>query len=189
MSQELIEQYKQLHASRPDYGSGASFFNRIHNLMLDYKCRTMLDYGCGKGMFVSKVRKAGKIIADGYDPAVPTYNLMPRGYFDAVVCLDVLEHIPVEEVDDFIRPIAYLCNRFLFFNISCREAKEVLPNGENAHCTVRSPLWWSRKIAGQLLYPEFVVIEYSYHPRNQHMNLGLLRLEAGEEILPNIFLE
>lgn len=185
---ELIDQYKQLHQSRPDYGSGASFFTRVHNLMLDFKCRTMLDYGCGKGAFLNKVREKRMIEASGYDPAVPPYDELPIDSFDAVICMDVMEHIPHEEIDDTIEWILTHCNRFAFFNISCREAKEILPDGSNAHCSVKSPLLWCRILADQY-HPDFTVVEYSYHPRNQHMNIGLLRLQAGEIAQPTIFLE
>jgi hypothetical protein len=35
-----------------------------------------------------------------------------------------------------------LANKLLIVNVACYKAAALLPNGENAHVTVRSPDWW-----------------------------------------------
>ena len=34
----------------------------------------------------------------------------------------------------------------MFANIACYPANKTLPNGENAHCTVRPVAWWQKVI-------------------------------------------
>ena len=34
--------------------------------------------------------------------------------------------------------------RFVYVNVACYPAEKRLPNGENAHCTVRPPEWWAK---------------------------------------------
>ena len=35
-----------------------------------------------------------------------------------------------------------LARKFVYANIACYPAVKLLPNGKNAHCTVRPPQWW-----------------------------------------------
>jgi hypothetical protein len=37
--------------------------------------------------------------------------------------------------------------KFVFANIASYPAAKILPNGENAHCTIRPVEWWSQIIA------------------------------------------
>ena len=59
-----------------------------------------------------------------------------------MVCFDVLEHIFVADVPRVIREIFSLARSLVVVNIACYSARATLPNGENAHITVRPPLWW-----------------------------------------------
>ena len=52
------------------------------------------------------------------------------------------------EGEPVIRQIKGLSDN-AFFNISCREADEILPNGENAHCSVHPHAWWMSRLRGQ----------------------------------------
>lgn len=56
--------------------------------------QSILDYGCGAGLFVRMLREEGFPEAAGYDPFVPEFAgpaALGR-QFDAVVCYDVIEH-------------------------------------------------------------------------------------------------
>lgn len=65
-----------------------------------------------------------------------------------MICTDVMEHIPLEEVDRVLAEIRSVSPN-AFFNISCVKAAEILPNGENAHCTVRPARWWTARLGAQ----------------------------------------
>ena len=70
ISEDYRELNKQLHESRPDYGtSGGKWALRIEELANSLGAITILDYGCGKqtlGMALSH------LLIAGYDPARPT---------------------------------------------------------------------------------------------------------------------
>ena len=37
-----------------------------------------------------------------YDPAIPSYNTIPKAKFDCLLNTDVMEHIPPDKVDDVL---------------------------------------------------------------------------------------
>jgi hypothetical protein len=80
-----------------------------------------------------------------YDPAIPGIDRIPTDKIDFIINTDVLEHIPIEHLDETLKDIASLSSS-VFFNISLRLAHEILPNGENAHCTVYPADWWKNKL-------------------------------------------
>ncbi len=145
--QELIDQYKHIHATK-SYGRSselkAGYVQR--ELMHLGKIDKILDYGCGQSSLVDWVAKMNDAEAVRYDPAIPQFSTPPTDPVDAAICTDVLEHIPEEDVPDFLGKIRALTPN-AYFNVSVRAAIEILPNGENAHCTVRPAKWWGEAIA------------------------------------------
>ena len=120
--QELINQYKQIHASKP--------YGRSSELKLGYvqrelmhlpKVERVLDYGCGQSRLIDWLGKVNDTEAVRYDPAIPDYATKPTGKFDAAVCTDVLEHIPEEDVVDFLKNVKSLTDN-AYFNVSVRTA-------------------------------------------------------------------
>ena len=67
---------------------------------------------------------------------------MPRARFDGVISTDVLEHCPAEDIPWIIDEIFSFADEFVYLNVACYPAKKLLPNGENAHCTIEPPEWW-----------------------------------------------
>lgn len=146
---ELIEQYKILHAKRPNYGRSGK--HRVVSFLNHIKLLTpsrILDYGCGKGDVVNMLTPLfNGVEIVGYDPAVDEFNKEPNGKFDLVISTDVMEHLPEEEIDDFIEQmLSYSSNKKFIFAISCRKAKTNLPNGMNAHLTIWSKKKWEGKL-------------------------------------------
>lgn len=129
---------------------------RIKELIDATNARTILDYGCGKGFQYDlrpvKIPGLGQVesVIDYwdvdevacYDPCYKPYSKLPEGRFDGVVCTDVLEHCPEADVPWIVDEIFSYATRFVFASIACYPAKSRLPNGENAHCTVRPLEWW-----------------------------------------------
>ena len=56
--------------------------------------------------------------------------------------MDVLEHIFITDVPKIVEELFLLAEKLLIVNVACYKAAALLPNGENAHVTVRSPDWW-----------------------------------------------
>ena len=117
---------------------------------------TLLDYGSGKGIQYKTVlpedenRVACQKLQDYwetseiycYDPAYPPHQNLPNRQFDGVISTDVLERCHQEDMKWVVNEIFSLAKRFVFANIACYRASKSLPNGKNAHCTIRPSVWW-----------------------------------------------
>lgn len=122
--------------------------------------KTLLDYGAGKGVMYGMrdlQTPEGGIVADLrtywgldsitlYDPAHEPYSRYPEGRFDAVISTDVLEHVPAEDIPWLLGELFGFAAGFLFVTIAGYPAQKLLPNGENAHCTVRPAAWWADQL-------------------------------------------
>ena len=144
---ELIEQYRQLHARDIGYGQGSARLLGYIQLQVSHLAgvHTILDYGCGRSPLVDWLAKINDATAFRYDPAIPEYDVLPASKVDLVLNTDVLEHIPETSLDDLLRRIRSLSEN-AYFHIATAPAKTILPNGDNAHCTVRDGGWWARKL-------------------------------------------
>jgi SAM-dependent methyltransferase len=99
----------------------------------------ILDYGCGKAQHHPDSWNSYK-----YDPAIPQFSTKPdkNKKFDLVLCVDVLEHIPEESLPEIIKELFEYSNKWVFCTAAVKEAGKTLPNGMNAHATVKPEDWW-----------------------------------------------
>ena len=148
----LIEQYRELHDEGKFQGfSLLQHTSRISDLVKKHGSQTILDYGSGKGKQYRPPHNLDKIWGVEvtlYDPAVKGIDKLPEGKFDGVICSDVLEHIPEEEIDKTILQLESYARQFVFVSICTRPAKKLLPDGRNCHITVRPEEWWLERIPG-----------------------------------------
>jgi hypothetical protein len=148
---KLLRWYRKLHM-RGNFGglSLLPFTQDISQLVAEFKSRSLLDYGCGKGLQYTEARAHeawGLPIPRLYDPAVQEHDVLPRGKFDGVICTDVLEHVPEDELDAMLRQIAGYARQWVFFSVCCRPSKYVkLPDGRNVHVTIHPVEWWQAKL-------------------------------------------
>ena len=142
ISPEYRDLNRELHES-PVYGtSGWKYANDIIQLSADNGYKTVLDYGCGKGLFSKALEDKGStLIVHEYDPAIPGKDFDPPAC-DIVLCSDVLEHVEPEKMSDVIAHIASKSNKAAFLAIATRAAKKDLPDGRNAHLSVQTTEWW-----------------------------------------------
>lgn len=141
--------YKQLH-NKGKYDGKARFVSQFTELVKETKSQSMLDYGCGKGLHYTE----GKVHLENdwgftptlYDPAVPGIDKLPEEKFDIVYTTEVLEHIPESHIDQTLDYIFSHANKLIFMSACLCLAVKKLPNGENAHCLVKSPKWWEEKL-------------------------------------------
>lgn len=138
-----IEEYSKLHKDVSNYGSSGIMYLEELCLIINYlKPKSILDYGCGKGSLIKELSKLyPEIKFYGYDPAIEDKNILAVTNVDLVINTDVLEHIPEAELDSVINNIASL-SKNVFFCLHHALANIKLPNGENAHCTVKPPIWY-----------------------------------------------
>ena len=141
---KYIEQYKKLHASKKYGVSSEQLVERINASIAGHEFESVLDFGCGQSKMVDKLNVPKKY---RYDPAIPAYDALPVDEVDLVVCTDVLEHVPEEELDDVLKELSSL-SEDAYFVIGTALAYHTLPNGENCHCTVHNDDWWIKKLSG-----------------------------------------
>ena len=140
----ISEAYRAANASLHDslayYGSyGSRHADQVRALMGRKTCRTLLDYGAGKGTLALAMPD---VPVTNYDPVTFPDDPDPA---DFVACLDVLEHI---EPECFKAVLWHLRSKVLkagFLTIATRPAKKILPDGRNAHLIIRPAEWWLPK--------------------------------------------
>lgn len=150
MLPSLREQYRMLMEAGVFRGLTTLIFaDHIHDMVKKHDVKTLLDYGCGRGVqYGPDMDLAGKwgVKVECYDPAVPEFSRLIGHQVDMVICVDVLEHIPEEELHDVIKEIFSLAKKCVFLTVCPRAAKKVLPDGRNCHLTIRPLVWWEHLI-------------------------------------------
>lgn len=124
--------------------------NRVNEMTLGLKKEDVhiLDFGCGHGMFVSDLKKAGYANAVGYDAYNDYYSRLPEtNKFSIVTMTEVIEHIshPFAElkwIHKALVPGGCLMIETSFVNIA---EQENIPLSDffyiapqNGHCTIFS---------------------------------------------------
>jgi len=74
-------------------GTFGNLLSRLRRAGLQ-KTDTILDYGCGNGIFVDYMKQHGYLNIVGYDPYVPEFSPLPTSQmpFDCIINNDTLEH-------------------------------------------------------------------------------------------------
>ena len=157
--QELIEMYKIMANNyKVEDGStiknGYDMFNAgfykdfLLSQFSDYDIKTLLDYGCGGSDWNDTNFTKDKKSAINFFRLDKVYRYEPARYIDerkladCVICFDVLEHIFLSDIPNFVRDIFRYAKKLVILNVACYPARALLPNGENAHITVRHGVWW-----------------------------------------------
>jgi hypothetical protein len=155
ITDEYRAQQKALHAVG-NYGRAAmSFGHLVAGYVQRLRVGSLLDYGCGSQRSLLKVLKLPEhVVYEGYDPCVPEYSTDPIPA-ELVVCIDVLEHIEPQLLDNVLDHLKDLCDPYGLFTIHTGPAAKVLSDGRNAHLTQEDISWWLPK-----LEQRFHVIEY-----------------------------
>lgn len=147
---DYLEQYKILH-KRGGYGMSSTredLFEIIERVVEKEKPSSILDYGCGQSTLMDVLSEKEYVKnVYRYDPAIPAYSYSHVHSVDLIICTDVLEHIPREYLYSVLYEIHHLSN-IVFFSIGIIEASMILPNGENAHCTIMPKDWWLGYLEG-----------------------------------------
>lgn len=133
--------YRELHEARPRYGRGAVHWPYIRTILQLRQLRTALDFGCGKGVLADLVDSLPDSSCMRYDPAIPEFSELAEGPFDVVLNTDVLEHIPEVHLPGVLEQIASRADRAIVIP-HLKLARTVLPDGSNAHCTLKTPDEW-----------------------------------------------
>jgi len=122
---------------------------------------TILDFGSGTGVhWTKKVPIPGvkerKTASEHfgsrlrgfyrYDPAHPEYCKKPTGTFDIIMCTEVLEHVPLEELPELLSEMkSYLADDgVVIFTIPKGLSSNAFPDGKNLHITLMETKEWNK---------------------------------------------
>ena len=133
-----IDDYKQMHEAQR-YGISSEGYAKIIAENKPTPCNSVLDYSCGQSKLLEIINAPNPY---WYDPAVKGRDVKPPYQeFDWIINTDVLEHIPEDELDQYIEDILQYGDR-VFFVIATALDGFKLPDGSPAHCTVHPKEWW-----------------------------------------------
>ena len=147
ISQNYLDEQKLLHQN-PNYGvASLSFAPIVADFILQTGVRSVSDYGAGKKNLLVGLKNAGisTINYYPYDPAFEEYG--PPKTADLVCCIDVLEHIEPDRLENVLLELAQITENFGFFSIHMGPAAKVLSDGRNAHLIQKPSSWWLPKLA------------------------------------------
>lgn len=124
----------------------------------NHKVGSIIEIGCAKGFLVHALRQLGYdaygediseyAVENAFEPVKPYISLPTKEHADLVICKDILEHVPEDEIDDFLINIKKKCARYLF---------AVIPLGDNnlfrireyeldiTHVLKKDEDWWINK--------------------------------------------
>ena len=157
---DLVEEYKVMHSHSDRMFNGRSllkFVDIIKVYLEKNECQSVLDYGSGKGALYTEdfhtiTKEINKPLPEYwdidlcamYDPAYEKHATLPDRKFDAVICTDVLEHIPEADLGWVLQEIYSKADKMVFLNVACFEALKKLKDGSNAHVSIFSTDEWIR---------------------------------------------
>jgi 2-polyprenyl-3-methyl-5-hydroxy-6-metoxy-1,4-benzoquinol methylase len=138
-STSYSKQLKILHDEKKGFGKGdvtSKHYKVIESVITANKYSSILDYGCGKGNFVSYLRqKYPDLEVTGFDIASDEFTILPSKEFDLTVSLDVLEHVEFGSMSNVLSEIRERTKGVFICSIANYPAAKLLPDGRNAHIT------------------------------------------------------
>jgi hypothetical protein len=141
----LLQQQHLHHTTR--YGTASiKYAKLVTEIINKLEITHLLDYGCGSMMNLGKhIKPNHQIKYQAYDPCVPELAEDPAPA-QMVCCIDVLEHIEPDYLDNVLDHIASLTEAVAFITVHCGPASKVLPDGRNAHLIQEPMEWWLPKL-------------------------------------------
>lgn len=148
ISDDYRKQQEQMHEN-PDYGTASKYYAPLVARVINtYQVDRLLDYGAGKGNLL-KTLHSQKLLqrsvkVQHYEPAVAEWAFEPDPT-EMVACIDVLEHIEPELLDNVLDDLKRVTQRIGAFSVSTAPAMKTLPDGRNAHLIQEDERWWLPK--------------------------------------------
>jgi len=157
ISEEYKQQITELHNTEESWGVASVHYAPIIGALINKLVITnVLDYGAGKGRLGSALREHvdHKITMTKYDPAIEGID-EPPDPSELVCCIDVLEHIEPEFLEEVLDDLVRVTERLAFVTIGCGPARRILPDGRNAHLIIQPPWWWMDKLSSRFHIGQF----------------------------------
>lgn len=149
-----------LHA-RGNYGTASLQFGQVVSALVENTgSKTLLDYGCGSMQNLKKVLDCD-VLYLGYDPAVPAFSVKEPS--DLVVCIDVLEHIEPDLLENVLDDLLMLTNKWGFFTVHTGPAIKTLSDGRNAHLIQKPSSWWLERLMKRWELHQFQITKAGFN--------------------------
>jgi len=146
----ITDEYKSMQAElhkNPEYGVSSTLYAPIVDMVIaQYQIKELLDYGAGKCRLKDSLTES--VIYTPYEPSNPLWDATPEPC-ELVACIDVLEHIEPDCLDDVLDDLKRLVLAYGIFTIHTGPAKKILPDGRNAHLTQENWDWWEKKLSNR----------------------------------------
>jgi hypothetical protein len=153
MERKLIGEYVRLHATGPYGGSGHKSLPYLLPHVAALKPGSVVDYGCGQSNLALLLgERAGVTDITLYDPGIPARAERPSGVKDLLINVDVLEHVPDDELDAVMADMASMAREAIIV-IDTKPARLTLSDGRNAHVSLHNGEAWLKR-----LRPHFPII-------------------------------
>lgn len=183
---DIQRAYESLHKNKKFFWGKRTFELRsfIEKILKFYSCETLYDFGCGKGhqYSVHKIHHNWNIKELYlYDIGVPEISKKPENKrkFDAVLSIDVMEHIEESEVSKELSELIERIVKIGFFVIDTKLALKTLPDGRNAHLTVKPCSWWNEKILSNNPEQKKIIVVYDGAKTNNFFTFCLSKEEEN----------
>jgi len=173
----ITEEYRKLQQElhkNPNYGiASLEFAPLVAEIIKAAQIGSVSDYGAGKKNLFKGLQQLGITPTDyfPYDPAFPEYGHPEPA--DLVCCIDVLEHIEPDLIDNVISELALITRNLGFFSVHMGPAAKFLADGKNAHLIQKPTSWWLPKFC---MY--FDIVQLQTH---QVMGMGFWAIVRPHE--------
>ena len=150
---KLAADYKTLHDNNAFGGMTlAKFADVVVPLLKYHDAQSILDYGSGRGQSweenadLKAIKDARHVVL--YDPGVEGLSALPSGKFAAVLCIDVVEHVPEDEIPETLSRVFNYATKVVIATFCPRGSKKKLPStGGDVHITQRPRVWWEQRFS------------------------------------------
>ena len=159
------------------------FSDQIKKIVEYFDAKNGLDYGSGgsdlnKTKLISGEKFIDYIGLKKIQSFEPARNKKNKIKSDIVLCFDVLEHVFINDVPWVLNDLFEHANKCIVINVACYNAAALLPNGENAHITVRPPSWWLGQVECiSSLHPEIYWALFASESYNNAKFFGVHRMK------------
>ena len=139
ITSEYKAEQEALHA-KGNYGTASLQYGEIVSGLVEATgAKTLLDYGCGSMQNLKTVLDCD-VLYLGYDPAGTEFSR--KEPCDLVTCIDVLEHIEPDLLDNVLDDLMMLTDKLAFVTVHTGPAVKTLRDGRNAHLIQKPARLW-----------------------------------------------
>lgn len=166
LSDSYRAQQEKLHEN-PNYGvASIEYAPLVAEIVNNLGVTELCDYGAGKCNLMKTINEKRLVKHPfkylPYEPAIERFADKPEPA-EMVACIDVLEHVEPQFLDNVLNDLERLTEVVGFFTVHCGPAVKVLDDGRNAHLIQQPPEWWLPKLMERFDLQNFARTSAGFH--------------------------